>query len=62
MDFRVISTKLTEDEHAKFLEFCIQKGLSPFAAIKEAVEAFMQTEKTSENLTLDEIKKYLGID
>ena len=60
MDYRVVSTKLTEDEHAKFLEFCNKKGDSPFAAIKKAIDAFMQENNPSRELTLAELRKLLG--
>ncbi len=37
MVYKVVSTKLTEEEHTKFLEFCNKKGISPFAVIKESI-------------------------
>jgi len=60
MDFRVVSTKLPEEEHAKFLEFCNKKGTTPFAAIKDAIEEAMEKENSSKELTLDELRKLLG--
>jgi len=37
MVYKAVSTKLTEEEHTTFLEFCNKKGISPFAVIKESI-------------------------
>ena len=49
MVYKVVSTKLTEDEHTKFLDFCNKKGISPFAFIKESI--FNQIEKQEQEET-----------
>ncbi len=59
MDFRVVSTKLPEEEHTKFLEFCNKKGISPFAAVKQAIEKSMEEELSG--MSIDELKKELGL-
>ena len=66
MVYRVVSTKLTEEEHAKFLDFCNKKGISPFAFIKESIfDQMTKQEKEEENkiekLDMKELKKALGI-
>jgi len=60
MDYRVVSTKLTEDEHTIFLEFCNKKGLSPFAALKQALEQSMN-EESSKEPSVDELRKVLAL-
>lgn len=37
MVYRVVSTKLTEDEHNALIEECNKHGLSPSALIREAI-------------------------
>ena len=37
MSLRVVSTKLTEEEHAKLLEMCNRQGCTPSALIKQAI-------------------------
>ena len=37
MVYKVVSTKLTEEEHSKFLDTCNQEGLTPSALIKESI-------------------------
>ena len=63
MVYKVVSTKLTEDEHTKFLDFCNKKGISPFAFIKESI--FNQIEKEekneSEEFSIEEFRKALGL-
>ena len=63
MVYKVVSTKLTEDEHTKFLDFCNKKGISPFAFIKESI--FNQMEKQekneSEEFSIEEFRKELGL-
>ncbi len=44
MVYKVVSTKLTEEEHTKFLEFCNKKGNSPSAMIKQAILTSMEQE------------------
>ena len=44
MVYKVVSTKLTEEEHTKFLEFCNKKENSPSAMIKQAILTSMEQE------------------
>lgn len=37
MSLRVVSTKLTEEEHSKLLDVCNREGCSPSALIKQAI-------------------------
>ena len=37
MGLRVVSTKLTEEEHSKLLDACNREGCSPSALIKQAI-------------------------
>jgi len=49
MVYRVVSTKLTEDEHTKLLDACNREGCTPSSLIKEAVlEKIHQKEKPTE--------------
>ena len=34
---RVVATKLTEEEHTRFLDVCNQEGCTPSALIKKAI-------------------------
>jgi len=58
MVYRVVSTKLTEEEHTKFLDFCNKKGNSPSAIIKQAILKSMEEKpKRIEELSLSELEK-----
>jgi len=70
MVYKVVSTKLTEEEHTKFLEFCNKKGNSPSAMIKQSPSAMIkqviltsmeQEPKNTEELSLSELEKSLLI-
>ena len=62
MVYKVVSTKLTEEEHTKFLEFCNKKGISPSAMIKQVILTSMEQEpKNTEELSLSELEKSLLI-
>jgi|GEM_PF-4873996 len=37
MVYRVVSTKLTEEEHTKLLDICNKDGCTPSALIKDAI-------------------------
>lgn len=53
MVYRVISTKLTEEEHSKLLEICNKKGYSCSEFIKNSIHKMMEEEKkASENSEL----------
>jgi len=59
MVYKVVSTKLTEEEHTKFLEFCNKKGISPFAVMKEAIDDMIAEEEPN-LISLDELRRELG--
>lgn len=42
MVYRVVSTKLTEEEHNKLVDLSTKKGCTPSALIKEAIIEKMQ--------------------
>ena len=53
MVYRVVSTKLTEEEHSKLLEICNKKGYSCSEFIKNSIHKMMEEEKKAlENLEL----------
>jgi hypothetical protein len=58
MVYKVVSTKLTEEEHTKFLEFCNKKGISPFAVMKEAIDDMISEEEPN-LISLDELRREL---
>jgi len=37
MVYRVVSTKLTEEEHTKLLDICNKQGCTPSALIKDSI-------------------------
>ena len=37
MVYRVVSTKLTEEEHTRLLDICNKQGCTPSALIKDAI-------------------------
>lgn len=61
MVYKVVSTKLNEDEHKKFLEFCNKKGCSTFEFIKDSIITMMESEtkKNVHELTDEELRKAL---
>jgi len=63
MEYHVVSTKLSKEEHEKFLEFCNKKGCSTSEVIKNSLKAMMEPEagKDIEEMSLKELKKELGI-
>ena len=61
MVYKVVSTKLNEEEHQKFLEFCNKKGFTTSLFIKNAVTKMMESEEVSHELSLDELRKELGL-
>jgi len=63
MEYHVVSTKLSKEEHEKFLEFCNKKGCSTSELIKNSLKEMMEQEagKDMENISLDELRKELGI-
>lgn len=62
MSTRVVSTKLTEEEHTKLMDACNEKGCTPSNLIKEAVlEKIGLKEETKKELGNSELRKFLGI-
>ena len=60
---RVVSTKLTEDEHAKLLDMCSTLGCTPSSFIKQAImEKIDQKEEiVSNELSTEDLQKILGL-
>jgi len=60
---KVVSTKLTEDEHTKLLDMCSTQGCTPSSLIKQAImEKIDQKEETKSNeLSTEDLKKILGL-
>ena len=59
---KVVSTKLTEDEHAKLLDMCNTQGCTPSSFIKQAImEKIDQEETESNELSTEDLQKILGI-
>lgn len=45
MVYRVVSTKLTEDEHGRLLDICNRNGCTPSSYIKQSVLGFVEAEE-----------------
>jgi len=60
---KVVSTKLTEDEHTKLLDMCSTLGCTPSSLIKQAImEKIDQKKETKSNeLSAEDLKKILGL-
>jgi len=64
MSTKVVSTKLTEEEHSKLLDVCNEKGCTPANLIKEAVLekiSFKEPKKDVKDMSYSELAKALGI-
>lgn len=61
MSTRVVSTKLTEEEHARLLDACNGKGCAPSNFIKEAIMEKLQPKEPEKELETSELRKFLGI-
>jgi len=75
MVYRVISTKLTEEEHNRLLEICNRNGCTPSSYIKEAVLGYVEAEEAAiasgthdscinqkkNDVPQSELAKFLGI-
>lgn len=48
MVYRVVATKLTEEEHAKLLDTCNKHGCTPSSLIKEGILKMINEEKPEE--------------
>ena len=58
---KVVSTKLTEDEHTKLLDVCSTHGYTPSSLIKQAImEKIDQKETKSRELSNEDLQKILG--
>jgi len=55
---RVVSTKLSEEEHEKLLAECNKRGCTQTELLRKAIQEIFQPEE--KNLTIEEMKKYLG--
>ena len=61
MVYRVVSTKLTEDEHTTLLDECNREGCTPSSLIKEAIlEKIHQKEKPTEENTNNKLIEELN--
>lgn len=59
MVYRVVSTKLTEEEHSKLLEICNQKGNSCSEFIKNAIHKQLDEEKKASENSILSLEKQL---
>jgi hypothetical protein len=57
MVYRVVSTKLTEEEHSKLLELCNQDGCTPFAMLKKMILDVINSNTEFENHVQKDTKK-----
>ena len=62
MVYRVVATKLTEDEHTKLLDACNTEGCSPSSFIKNAIieKIGINKKKDITKLTVNELNKLLN--
>ena len=60
---RVVATKLSEEEHALFLDACNQEGCTPSAFIKKSIleKVIPEEKKDNEDMTIDDLRKYVGL-
>ena len=49
MVYRVVSTKLTEEEHSKLLDVCNTEGCSPSALMKQAIMEKIEPETVNKS-------------
>ena len=54
---KVVSTKLTEDQHTKLLDTCNSQGCTPSSFIKQSI--MEKIEANSEEISADELRKIL---
>ena len=67
---RVVSTKLTEDEHNRLVDICNKEGCTPSALIRKAIKEKIETQSSrepkvkslSEISTLEELSEFLKED
>ena len=59
---KVVSTKLTEDEHVKLLDMCNTQGCTPSSLLKQSIiEKIEQKETESNELSTEDLQKILGL-
>ena len=60
---KVVSTKLTEDEHTKLLDLCNTQGCTPSSLIKQVImEKIDQKEEIESNkISSEDLRKALGV-
>lgn len=56
---RVVSTKLTEEEHEKLIDECNKRGCSQAEFVRESIKKIIQPEV--KELSMEELRKALGI-
>ena len=56
---RVVSTKLTEDEHEKLVDECNKRGCSQTELLRASIKEIIHPEEI--DLSVEELKKALGI-
>ena len=56
---RVVSTKLTEDEHEKLVGECNRRGCSQTELLRESIKEIIKPEENE--FSIEELKKALGI-
>jgi len=63
MVYKIISTKLNDEDHEKFLEFCNKKGCSTSEFIRNSIITMMESEskKDVNEMTSEELRKALGM-
>ncbi|TLX65732.1 MAG: hypothetical protein E6L02_07485 [Thaumarchaeota archaeon] len=75
MVYRVVSTKLTEEEHNRLLDICNRDGCTPSSYIKEAVLGYVEAAEVAvadgthdscmnqkhDNIPHSELRKFLGM-
>ena len=63
MVYKIVSTKLNDEDHEKFLEFCNKKGCSTSEFIKNSIMTMMESESENKKhgMTEAELRKFLGL-
>ena len=59
MVYRVVSTKLTEEEHTKLLDACNRESCTPSSLIKDAIIKQIKEKESSNELTNTKLKEVL---
>ena len=56
---RVVSTKLTEEEHKKLIDECNKRGCSQAELLRASIKEIIQPEEKV--LSMEELRKALGL-